>query len=192
MDEAMLWERQALVKARPVLGDPALARRFATLRRARVFGPGLSDAERAEIHRVRGRMELELGKEGPGRLHVKFGAGGLVDVEFLTQVLQLAHGARHGALRTPSTRRALAALAEHGVLGRDAASALVEAYDFEKALLRALRLAQARPADCLPATGHLLARLARELGFPSGRALVDRYREVAAGVRLHYRAVMTP
>jgi glutamate-ammonia-ligase adenylyltransferase len=188
--EAMLWERQALVKARPVLGDAALARHFAALRRARVFGPGLSDVERAEIHRVRGRMEVELGKEGPGRLHVKFGAGGLVDIEFLTQVLQLAHGARHGALRTPSTRRALAALAEHAVLAREAAGLLVEAYDFEKALLRALRLAQARPADCLPAAGHLLARLARELGLPSGRALVERYREVAAEVRRHYRAVV--
>ena len=191
-EEAVLWERQALVKARPILGDPALARRFAALRRARVFGPGLSDTERAEIHRVRGRMEVELGREGPGRLHVKFGAGGLVDVEFLTQVLQLAHGARHGPLRTPSTRRALGALAEHGVLAREAAGVLVEAYDFEKALLRALRLAQARPADCLPTTGHLLARLARELGLPSGRALVDRYREVAAEVRRHYRAVVAP
>ena len=191
-EEAVLWERQALVKARPILGDPALARRFAALRRARVFGPGLSDAERAEIHRVRGRMEVELGREGPGRLHVKFGAGGLVDVEFLTQVLQLAHGARHGPLRTPSTRRALGALAQHGVLAREAAGGLVEAYDFEKALLRALRLAQARPADCLPTTGHLLARLARELGLPSGRALVDRYREVAAEVRRHYRAVVAP
>jgi glutamate-ammonia-ligase adenylyltransferase len=188
--EAMLWERQALVKARPVLGDPLLARHFGALRRARVFGPGLSDAERAEIHRVRGRMEVELGQEGPGRLHVKFGAGALVDIEFLTQVLQLAHGARHGALRTPSTRRALAALAEHDLLAREAAGLLVEAYDFEKALLRALRLGQARPADCLPAAGHLLARLARELGLPSGRALVERYREVAAEVRRHYRAVV--
>jgi len=189
-NEAMLWERQALVKARPVLGDPRLARRFAALRRAHVFEPGLSDAERAEIHRVRTRMELELGREGPGRLHLKFGAGGLVDIEFLTQVLQLANGARHGALRTPSTRRALRALAERGLLGAEAARALLEAYDFEKGLLRLLRLAQARPPDCLPAAGHLLARLARELGLPSGRALVERYREVSGEVRRHYLDVV--
>ncbi len=188
--EARLWERQALVKARPVLGDPGLARRFAALRRHRVFGPGLSEAERAEIHRVRLRMETELGREGPGRLHVKFGAGGLVDIEFLAQALQLAHGARHGALRTPSTRRALRALAAHGVLDAGAARRLAEAYEFEKGLLRSLRLAQARPADCLPGTGHLLARLAREVGLPSGRALLDRYRAVAAEVRREYRAVM--
>ncbi|MBI4012868.1 MAG: bifunctional [glutamate--ammonia ligase]-adenylyl-L-tyrosine phosphorylase/[glutamate--ammonia-ligase] adenylyltransferase [Candidatus Rokubacteria bacterium] len=188
--EAMLWERQALVKARPVLGDPGLARHFGAIRRARVFGPGLSDAERAEIHRVRTRMEVELGREGPGRIHLKFGAGGLVDIEFLAQVLQLAHGARHGALRTPSTRRALGALAERGLLPRETARVLLEAYDFEKALLRSLRLAQARPADCLPIAGHLLARLAREFGLPGGRALVERYREVAAEVRRHYAAVV--
>ena len=64
--EALLWERQALVKARPVWGDPHLARRFAELHRRRVFAPGLSDAGRAEIHRVRTRMERELGQEGPG------------------------------------------------------------------------------------------------------------------------------
>jgi glutamate-ammonia-ligase adenylyltransferase len=188
--EAALWERQALVKARPVWGAPALARRFAALRRAHVFGRGLSAAERAEIHRVRTRLEVELGREGPGRLHVKFGAGGLVDVEFLTQVLQLAHGARHGALRTTSTRAALVRLGALGFLSPDATGALVQAYDFEKGLLRSLRLAQARPADCLPVAGHLLARLAREAGLPSGRALVQRYRAVAETVRAHYRAVM--
>jgi glutamate-ammonia-ligase adenylyltransferase len=188
--EAALWERQALVKARPALGDPRLARCFARLRGARVFGPGLADAERAEIHRVRTRMEVELGREGPGRLHVKFGAGGLVDIEFLAQVLQLAHGARHRALRTPATRRALRRLGDHGFLPAGTARALVEAYDFEKSLLRSLRLAQARPADCLPTAGHLLARLAREAGLPSGRALVERYRATAELVRRHYLTVV--
>ncbi len=188
--EAALWERQAMVKARAASGDPGLARAFAAVRRARVFGPGLTDAERAEIHRVRTRMELELGREGPARTHVKFGAGGLVDLEFLVQVLQLTHGARHGALRTPSTRRALARLGELGLLPAETARALVAAYDFEKDLLRALRLAQARPPDCLPGTGQLLARLAREAGLPSGRALRDRYREVADLVRRHYHAVV--
>jgi glutamate-ammonia-ligase adenylyltransferase len=189
-DEALLWERQALTKARPVLGDPDLARRFAALRRARVFGPGLSDAERAEIHRVRLRMEVELGREGPGRIHVKFGAGGLVDIEFLTQVLQLAHGARDGRLRTPSTRRALGRLGELGLVPAATVRELVEAYELEKGLLRSLRLAQARPPDCLPTAGQLLARLAREAGLPVGRALVDRYRATAERVRAHYLAVV--
>jgi glutamate-ammonia-ligase adenylyltransferase len=189
-DEAALWERQALVRARPVLGAPALARRFAALRRARVFGPGLSAAERAEIHRVRRRMEVELGQEGPGRTHLKFGAGGLVDIEFLTQALQIAHGARHRDLRTPSTRLALARLGARGILPAATAHELIEAHAFLRGLLRSLRLRQARPADCLPSTGHLLARLAREAGVPGGRALLARHHEVAARVRAEYRRVM--
>jgi glutamate-ammonia-ligase adenylyltransferase len=189
-EEAALWERQALVRARPVLGDPGLARRFAALRRARVFGPGLSDAARAEIHHVRRRMELELGREGPGRVHLKFGAGGLVDVEFLVQVLQLTYGARHRALRTPSTRVALARLGALGILPEATARGLLEAYEFLRRLLRSLRLRQARSADCLPLTGHVLARLAREAGLDGGRALLARHREVAQFVRAEYGRVM--
>jgi glutamate-ammonia-ligase adenylyltransferase len=189
-EEAALWERHALVKARPVWGDRGLARRFWALRRARVFAPGLSPAERAEIAHVRARMELELGQEGPGRIHLKFGRGGLVDIEFLVQVLQLAHGARHHALRTPSTPVALARLGALGLLPGPAARALGEAYGFLRGLLRALRLRQARPPDCLPVAGHVLARLAREHGLSSGRALVARHREVAELVRTQYLAVM--
>jgi glutamate-ammonia-ligase adenylyltransferase len=189
-EEAALWERQALVRARPILGDPTLARRFMALRRTRVFGPGLSTEERAEIHHVRTRMELELGREGPGRIHLKFGAGGLVDVEFLVQVLQLTHGARHGTLRTPSTRLALARLGALGLLPDATARGLLEAYEFLRRLLRSLRLGQVRPADCLPTTGHVLARLAREAGQDGGRALLARHREVAEFVRAEYFRVV--
>lgn len=187
---ALLWERQALVRARPVWGEPALARAFLDLRRTRVFEPGLTDAERAEIHHVRLRMERELGREGPGRLHLKFGRGGLCDIEFLVQVLQLAHGRRHPALRTPSTRAALRALARLGLLAPGAAATLMAAYEWEKGLLRALRLAGARPADCLPMAGPLRERLAREAGCGDGRGLLERYRAVAEAVRQHYLEVV--
>jgi glutamate-ammonia-ligase adenylyltransferase len=189
-EEAALWERQALVRARPILGDPALARRFVALRRARVFGPGLAEEERAEIRHVRARMERELGREGPGRIHLKFGAGGLVDVEFLVQVLQLRHGARHGTLRTPSTRLALARLGALGLLPEATAGGLLDAYEFLRRLLRSLRLGQVRPADCLPTTGHVLARLARESGQDGGRALLARHRQVAEFVRAEYFRVV--
>jgi glutamate-ammonia-ligase adenylyltransferase len=189
-EEAALWERQALVRARPVLGDPGLARRFLAVRRARVFGPGLSDAERAEIHRVRMRMEAELGREGPGRIHLKFGRGGLVDIEFLVQVLQLAHGRAHPALRTPSTRLALERLGALGILPPPSVRDLLGAYEFLRGLLRSLRLRQARPADCLPTAGAVLARLAREAGLAGGRALLARHRDVTELVRGEYRRVV--
>ncbi|MBI2462464.1 MAG: bifunctional [glutamate--ammonia ligase]-adenylyl-L-tyrosine phosphorylase/[glutamate--ammonia-ligase] adenylyltransferase, partial [Candidatus Rokubacteria bacterium] len=146
---AELWERQALIKARPVWGDPGLARRVGRFLHRHVFAPGLDEAGLAEIHRLRMRMETELGREGPGRLHVKFGAGGLLDIEFLVQALQLRHGAAHPALRTPSTRVALRRLARLGLLGAPVVEELLEAYDFAKRLIKGLRLAQHRPPDCL-------------------------------------------
>jgi glutamate-ammonia-ligase adenylyltransferase len=188
--EALLWERQALVKARPLWGDPGLARQFRRLHRRRVFEAGLSDAERAEIRHVRRRMELELGREGPGRIHLKFGRGGLVDIEFLVQVLQLIHGGAEPSLRTPSTRLALERLGGLGLLAPAAVVTLRDAYDFERGLLRSLRLAQARPPDCLPSTGQLLARMARDAGFPSGRALLTHYLGVADLVRAEYARVV--
>jgi glutamate-ammonia-ligase adenylyltransferase len=135
-------------------------------------------------------MERELGREGPGRIHLKFGAGGLVDVEFLVQVLQLRHGARHATLRTPSTRLALARLGALGLLPEATARGLLDAYEFLRRLLRSLRLGQVRPADCLPTTGHVLARLARESGQDGGRALLARHRQVAEFVRAEYFRVV--
>jgi len=106
------------------------------------------------------------------------------------QVIQLAHGARRGALRSPSTRRALAALGAAGLLPERTAQRLLEAYAFLRRLLRSLRLGQTRPPDCLPTTGHLLARLAREAGEDGGRALLARHRAVADFVRAEYLRVM--
>ena len=102
----------------------------------------------------------------------------------------VAHGARHRGLRIPSTRGALECLGALGLLPADRARALREAYDFERGLLRSLRLAQARPPDCLPQTGQVLARLARDAGLPSGGALVRRHREVAEFVRGEYARVV--
>jgi glutamine synthetase adenylyltransferase len=76
------------------------------------------------------------------------------------------------------------------VLPAASARGLLEAYEFLRRLLRSLRLGQARPTDCLPVTGHLLARLAREAGLDGGRALLARHREVAEFVRAEYRRVV--
>src|SRR5205814_4790190 len=106
-----LWERQSLTRARLLLGDRALARRVrATLRRL-VYRAPLPAGALKEIHDVRRRMEVELGKETRGRWHVKLGRGGLVDVEFLAQALQLVHGATHPEAATAPRTAALAALA---------------------------------------------------------------------------------
>src|SRR5204862_1690639 len=109
----------------------------ATLRRL-VYGAPLPPSALKEIGEVRTRMEVELGKETPGRWHVKLGRGGLVDVEFLAQALQLVHGAGHPDARRASTTAALAALGRIAAL--PAADALAARYRFLRRVSTALRL----------------------------------------------------
>ena len=117
--EAALWERQALIKARTVAGDRALgardraARRGARLQRERRTIPARMAPE---IGRLRARMEKEIAQETAHVFNIKTGRGGLVDVEFLVQYLQLVHGPRLPSVRQRATADALAALARAGIL----------------------------------------------------------------------------
>jgi glutamate-ammonia-ligase adenylyltransferase len=185
-----LWERQTLTRARLVLGDRGLGRRVrATLRRL-VYGVPLPRGALKEIGEVRTRMELELGKETPGRWHVKFGRGGLVDVEFLTQALQLVHGARHPEVRRSSTTAALAGLVRAGALPAAVAGGLRDDYRFLRRVSTALRLLGARPSDTLELAGPMPARVASALGLGSREAFLATYRERTGAVRAAYEKVI--
>src|SRR5262249_34228503 len=140
-----------------------------------------------EIRDVRRRMEVELGKETRGRWHVKLGRGGLVDVEFLTQALQLVHGAAQDEVRTPSTLAALGALGRLGLLpGTDAR---IERHRFLRRVSTALRRLGARPTDTLELAGPMPARVAAALGFASRDAFLAAYREHTEAVRAAYTEV---
>jgi glutamate-ammonia-ligase adenylyltransferase len=181
-----LWERQTLTRARLVLGDRGLGRRLRALLRRLVYGAALSRADLKEIAEVRTRMEVELGKETPGRCHVKFGMGGLVDVEFLVQSLQLAHGSEDPSVRVPRTLQALAGLARAGAVDGETARALGEHYRFLRRVSAALRLLSARPPDTIDLAGPLPTRLASALGYPSRQAFLEDYRTRTAAVRARY------
>ena len=184
-----LWERQTLTRARLVLGDRALGRRVrATLRRL-VYAAPLPESALKEIAEVRTRMEVELGKETPGRRHVKLGRGGLVDVEFLAQALQLVHGARNPDVRRSSTSSTLRALGSAGALAADTAAALIEHYRFLRRVSAALRLLGARPTDTLELAGPMPARVASALGLGSRAAFLTAYRERTEAVRAAWEQV---
>jgi [glutamine synthetase] adenylyltransferase / [glutamine synthetase]-adenylyl-L-tyrosine phosphorylase len=188
-DHGDLWERQTLTRARLLIGDRGLARRSRALLRRLVYGAPLPASGLKEIGEVRTRMELELGKETPGRWHVKLGRGGLVDVEFLTQALQLVHGAAHPDVRRTSTPAALAGLARVGALTEATAGALTADYRFLRRVSTALRLLGARPTDTLELAGPMPARVAAALGFPSRDAFLTTYRERTTAVRAAYDRV---
>jgi len=119
------WERQALLKARPVGGDEALGREFAALAEAVVYGAALTDAQAGEIQAMKQRVETERLKD-PNDL--KLGQGGMTDIEWTTQLLQLRHGVRRPRLRTPSTLDALRRLRDDALLTQADWETLAETY----------------------------------------------------------------
>ncbi|MBI2204614.1 MAG: hypothetical protein HYU41_12260 [Candidatus Rokubacteria bacterium] len=183
-----LWERQTLTRARVVAGDPRLARAVKRALRTLVYAAPLPRPALKEIVAVRKRMEMELGKETPGRYHVKFGKGGLVDVEFLAQSLQLIHGAEEPRVRRANTTAALQALGRAGAL--EHAADVADHYRFLRRVSAALRLLGARPADAFDLAGPMPARLATALGYPSRAAFLDEYRRRTAAVRATYREAL--
>ncbi|PYM92104.1 MAG: hypothetical protein DME08_21290 [Candidatus Rokuibacteriota bacterium] len=181
-----LWERQTLTRSRICWGDARLARRVRAMIRHHAFGAALGPRGLKEIAEVRTRMELELGKETPGRLHVKFGRGGLVDVEFLVQALQLKHGAEHPEVRRAATIAGLAGLARAGALAPDTERELTEHYRFLRRVSAALRLLSARPPDTIELAGPMPARVATALGLGSRDAFLSEYRRRTTAVRAAY------
>jgi glutamate-ammonia-ligase adenylyltransferase len=120
--------------------------------------------------RVRGRMEEELAAEGKGQAwDIKNGRGGLVDIEFSAQVLQLLHGGSRPQIRTTSTPAALAALAQSGLLERNWYDTLLAAYRFYRAIEGRVRIHSDRPDPRVPRDPEKLASLARRLGYPGRR-----------------------
>jgi glutamate-ammonia-ligase adenylyltransferase len=162
---ARLWERQALIKARVVAGPPALGARLEAIVAEFVYGRGLSPAEVAEIAGVRARIERERGAADEQAVNIKTGRGGLVDVEFLVQMLQLRHGQAHPAVRVRDTPGAITALAAAGLLPPADARALADGYAFLRALESRLRLEHNQPLEVTAADPAALRSLARRLGY---------------------------
>ncbi len=162
---ARLWERQALIKARVVAGAPALGARLEAIVAEFVYGRGLSPAEVAEIAGVRARIERERGAADEQAVNIKTGRGGLVDVEFLVQMLQLRHGQAHPAVRVRDTPGAITALAAAGLLPPADARALADGYAFLRALESRLRLEHNQPLEVTAADPAALRSLARRLGY---------------------------
>src|SRR5262249_4982509 len=184
------WERQTLARARLVGGDPRLGRALRKLLDALVYGPGAPPPDLKEQRGLRERMEKELGKENPGRLHVKFGRGGLVDVEFITQALQILHGGSVPAVRRANTILALRAIKVAGLLPPGDSDTLIEHYRFLRRVSAGLRLFGARPPDALEPVGPIPGRLAKSLDYPSRKDFLEDYRRRAAEVRALYDRIV--
>jgi glutamate-ammonia-ligase adenylyltransferase len=193
--EAALWERQALLKARHVAGDASLfARAEAEILAPAIFRPDADPAVLGPaIATMRRRMEAEASGEGRGEKNPKTGYGGLVDIEFAAQYLQLLHGAAHPEVRTPSTPEAIARLGEAGFLSPADVRLLAEAYRYLRRLELRLRIVHDFGISRLPPAGRQLAALARRLGHGGergGASLLEEYARVTAAVRDAFRRIV--
>jgi glutamate-ammonia-ligase adenylyltransferase len=167
------WESQALLRARPVAGDAELGERFVELIAPLRYPVGGVDASvEREIRRIKARVESERLPRGvePAR-HLKLGRGGISDVEWTAQLLQLQHAHDVPGLRTTGTLEALEAAAAAGLLDVDDARVLTESWLLASRLRDANVLWTGRGgahADVLPHDRQALAGLARVVGYPAG------------------------
>jgi glutamate-ammonia-ligase adenylyltransferase len=160
-----VWERQALVRARVVAGNPALGAKVERARQEFVFSRGLETSQVVEIAAMRTRMASEIGIEDKNRLNLKQGEGGLIDVEFLTQMMALRHGKDYPALRARSTRALLGALHDTGLVASADAASMADNFYFLAQLENRLRIESDQPAWAVPTDHAALLPLARRMGF---------------------------
>ena len=182
------WEAQALLRAEPAAGDAELGDRFIRMiAEFRYPLHGIDPAAVREIRRIKARMEAERIPRGADRaLHVKLGPGGLSDVEWTIQLLQLQHAHAVPALRTTRTGPAMAAAVRDGLLAAGDAAALMAAWQLAARIRNAIVLVRGRPGDTLPTRHGELTAVARLLGYPPGdaaQALEQDYRRAARRAR---------
>jgi glutamate-ammonia-ligase adenylyltransferase len=173
-----LWERQALVRGRVVAGDRGLGEEVETARCKFVFDGGLDAAGIREIAEMRARIERELGGESSERLNLKQGAGGTVDIEFLTQMMALRYGRDFPALRHRGTVALLRGIAECGLMPAGEVAALEDDYCFLTRLENRLRIESDHPVSALPTALAALTPLARRAGYAGPNAAQDLLNEL--------------
>ncbi|HMM95921.1 bifunctional [glutamine synthetase] adenylyltransferase/[glutamine synthetase]-adenylyl-L-tyrosine phosphorylase [Phycicoccus sp.] len=189
---SLVWEAQALLRATPVAGDPGLGERFlALIEPIRWPEGGLDAGQVREIRTLKARMEAERLPRGADRkTHFKLGHGGLSDVEWVVQLVQLRHAGRHPELRTPSTLVALDAAAGLGLVDAEHASALAASWRLATAMRNAGVLFRGKSVDSVPTYDRDADGVARIIGMESGTAqdLAERYRRVARRARAAFEA----
>jgi len=188
------WERQALIRARACAGDAELAARAMALANVAAYEQGAPSAE--EMHRLRLRMEVELGREKAGRFDLKTGRGGLLDIEFATQWLQMRHGLDR-RVRTPDTSLALESLVAAGYLDRPEYEIMRDGYVFLRRLEQRIHVLHATSSTVIDDQAAGMVNLARRLGIydtvqrSAVDELIERYRDVTEAVRSAYLRVLS-
>jgi glutamate-ammonia-ligase adenylyltransferase len=184
------WELLALVKARPAAGDPDLLEDYFQMIEPVLWRQALTREMVAEIRAIKARVESERipAHEDPD-FHLKLGPGGLSDVEFATQLMQLRHGGAIPELRVSGTFPALAALGDTGLITSSQYRDLHDAYLFCTRVRLRLHMQSGRPSDSLPMVQEATSRLAASLGFERSGEMREQYMRVTRRSRRAFEAI---
>jgi glutamate-ammonia-ligase adenylyltransferase len=168
---SLMWEAQALLRAVPAAGSPALLSDFMSLVNPIRYPVQISPTDVREIRRIKARVESERLPQGADPLrHVKLGRGSLSDVEWTVQLLQLQFANKHPSLQTTSTREALAVAVAEGLLEPEDASRLDDAWILATRVRSAITVWSNKSTDVLPSDRTQLDGIARLLEYPPGSA----------------------
>jgi glutamate-ammonia-ligase adenylyltransferase len=188
MKKASVWELQALTRARGVAGDIRLVASFEKMRSEILMTPKDTATVMTAVKAMRTRIERELGKKVKGGYHIKYGKGGLVDIEFMIQCLQLTEGPKQPAILTPDTLNALDKIIDLGLLPDGAK--LKESYLFLKDLESCLRITSSQAETVLPGDPAKLTVIAARMGYgkdaDAGKKLLEDYLMHTGNVRQAY------
>ncbi|MEY3734359.1 MAG: Glutamate-ammonia-ligase adenylyltransferase, partial [Actinomycetota bacterium] len=191
---AKTWEFQALLKARPAAGDRALGEAYVDSVSPFVWSAADGADFVSDVQRMRQRVEDHIPAREADR-QLKLGRGGLRDVEFSVQLLQLVHGRSDVMLRSPSTLVALEALATWGYVGREDGATLGAAYRFLRSFEHRIQLHELRRSHIVPEDEAALRRIGRSLGFRTDPVaeLTEEWRRHAREVRrIHEKLFYRP
>ncbi len=196
-ETAQPWERQSMTRARMICGPPEFLQRCQTLIEELTFGRDLPDNLAAEICRLRQRMEKEIARESRERINIKTGRGGMVDVEFLTQYLQLVHGRKYPQLHCQNTLQLLKEMISLQLLDAADGETLLTGYKTLRRLENKLRLLYDQSMNELNASGTNLRRIARSLGYekqagPPENQLMEDYHRITENIRAVFERYLCP
>lgn len=181
--QGQAWERQALIKARPVAGCIALGKQFIERTRPFVFPRYFDDETLEEIRESKGQLEAQVADKGHTELEVKLGPGGIRDIEFTVQMLQMLNGGANEELRSPHTLDAINALGRSGLLSAFEALTLSRNYIFLRGVEHRLQIEGSQQRHVLPQDPEVLTDFSKRLGYQSGEAFMVGYRDRAKETR---------
>ncbi len=178
----MLWEKQALLKARPIAGNLQLGQDFLKQCEPIIFDVDAEEV-RKNVLKMKRQIEGTLKKQGRSWGEVKGGKGSIRDVEFVTQYLQLSQGMHHPQIRSINTSDGLIRLAEHNLIQADEYRQLSSGYIFLRIIEHALQLTHYKAIHHIPKEPRELSYLARKLDFPDSNTFLSYYENHSKKIR---------